>query len=82
MNRETTLSMRKFIMTYIVPMFTIALILVLVSYLKDVREQETREQLEMLDTALAERDARITELETRIRALEEKLAEQGEDTDA
>lgn len=75
MNRETTLSLRKFVFTYIVPMFTIALILVLMSYINDMREEETKQQLNMLDSALAERDAKIEALEERVAVLEDKLGE-------
>ncbi len=75
MNRETTLSLRKFVFTYIVPMFTIALILVLMSYINDMREEETKQQLTMLDSALAERDAKIEALEERVAVLEDKLGE-------
>ncbi|MEA4823998.1 MAG: hypothetical protein VB111_07790 [Clostridiaceae bacterium] len=75
MNRETTLSLRKFVFTYIIPMFTIALVLVLMSYINDMREEETKQQLNMLDSALAERDAKIAALEERVAELEDKLGE-------
>ena len=73
MNRETTLSLRRFVFTYIVPMFVVVLLMVLMSYFNDMREAETREQIDMLDTALAERDAKIAALEERVAELEEKI---------
>lgn len=75
MNRETKLSMRKFVFHYIVPMFLIALVLVLVSYFNDLRRTETAQQWEMLDSALAERDERLSALEQRVTVLEENLGE-------
>ncbi len=75
MNRETKLSVRKFVFHYIVPMFLIALVLVLVSYFNDLRRAETKEQWEMLDSALAERDERLSALEQRVTVLEENLGE-------
>ena len=75
MNRETKLSMRKFVFHYIVPMFLIALVLVLVSYFNDLRKTETAQQWEMLDSALAERDERLSALEQRVTVLEENLGE-------
>ncbi len=75
MNRETKLSMRKFVFHYIVPMFLIALVLVLVSYFNDLRKAETAQQWEMLDSALAERDERLSALEQRVTVLEENLGE-------
>ena len=75
MNRETKLSLRKFVFHYIVPMFLIALVLVLVSYFNDLRCAETRGQWETLDSALAERDERLSALEKRVSVLEENLGE-------
>ncbi len=75
MNRETKLSVRKFVFHYIVPMFLIALVLVLVSYFNDLRKTETAQQWEMLDSALAERDERLSALEQRVTVLEENLGE-------
>ena len=75
MNRETRLSLRKFVFHYIVPMFFIALVLVLVTYFNDLRREETKEQWERLDAVLAERDERLTALEQRVSILEGKLKE-------
>ena len=73
MNSETKLSLRKFVFVYIVPMFLIAMVLVLLSYFDDLREAETREQLSTLDRALEERDERIAALEERVAILEENF---------
>lgn len=73
MNSETKLSLRKFVFVYILPMFLIALVLVLISYFNDLREAETREQLALLDSALEERDERIASLEKRVAELEENF---------
>ncbi len=75
MNRETKLSLRKFVFHYIVPMFLIALVLVLVTYFNDQRRTETEEQWQRLDAALEERDQRLTALEQRVTILEGKLKE-------
>ena len=56
-------------------MFLIALVLVLVSYFNDLRKTETAQQWEMLDSALAERDERLSALEQRVTVLEENLGE-------
>ncbi len=73
MNSETKLSLRKFVFVYIVPMFLIALVLVLLSYFNDLREAETKEQISTLDRALEERDERIAALEERVARLEENF---------
>ncbi len=75
MNRETKLSLRKFVFHYILPMFLIALVLVLVTYFNDLRREETKEQWERLDAVLAERDERLTALEQRVSILEGKMKE-------
>ena len=75
MNEETSLSLRQFVLTYIIPLFFSALILVGLSYFNELREQQSQQQLEEITEALSERDSRIDGLESRVAVLEEIIKE-------
>lgn len=73
LNEETSLSLRQFVLTYIIPLFFSALVLVGLSYFNELREQQSQQQIEEINQALSERDDRISELESRVAVLEDTI---------
>jgi len=81
-HQNKMLSLRQFLLTYLIPMFSVALVLVLVSYLNERQVSTANERVKTLEEELQVAGQRQQEIREAYDALVQALTGEGEEKQA